>query len=191
MYLNLIIKNLHLEQDIISSSHHERNNLESETNPVPTIYNIARTDWVNTSNPLWEQQSEQNIRQHTPTFPFGNWSLISLVTGWLFGEESIFLQQQNTLLKSVLSALPIYFLSAFKCPRKVIDSVERIEQEISFRATWRIRIRIILLNGTKFVFPPKPMAALVCPLYLKLMRLFLQSGCADLAPRIMLRRSPC
>lgn len=34
-----------------------------------------------------------------------------------------------TLLKSVLSALPVFFLSAFNCPKKVISSLERIMKD--------------------------------------------------------------
>lgn len=34
-----------------------------------------------------------------------------------------------TLLKSVLSALPVYFLSAFYCPKKAIHSLEKIMKD--------------------------------------------------------------
>lgn len=41
-----------------------------------------------------------------------------------------------TLLKFILSALPVYFLFAFKCPNKVVSSLERI-MKILFGVTRR------------------------------------------------------
>lgn len=72
-------------------------------------------------------------------------------------EEYLSFGGRITLLKSVLSMLPVYFLSAFRCPSKVIDSLEKIEREFLWGSSPNNKKNILLI-GSRCVSLLKPVA---------------------------------
>lgn len=49
------------------------------------------------------------------------------------------------LIKSVLSGIPMYFMSVFKAPKKVIKELEKLRRSF----LWRVSIKIMGLGGLK------------------------------------------
>ena len=67
-----------------------------------------------------------------PRLAFGNLYLIISEESWHHGSVVLsLLGGRLTLIKSVLSNLPIYFMSLFKLPEKVAKSIESIQSNFS------------------------------------------------------------
>ena len=46
-----------------------------------------------------------------------------------FVEETVYLKKGETLLRSTLSSLPIYYMSLFRLPRRINVRLERIQRD--------------------------------------------------------------